>query len=128
MDQDWEDAIRDGDPGRVRRWLDSGAAIDAPDRHGQTALMVAARHGRREIVDLLIARGARLDVTAKFGLSALMLAVINRHAPVAEALLKAGADVTIRGTGAPGFHGRTAADLADESGQPEVARRIRTAT
>ena len=52
------------------------------------------------------------------GLSALMPAVIAGHAAIAEKLLRAGANRMLRGTGAPGFAGKTAYDLA-------VAREMR---
>ncbi len=125
MKREWEEAIRDRETERIVDLINAGIPIDARDRHGQTALMIAARHGWGEVTDLLVDHGANLDVTAKFGLSALMLAVINRHPAVVETLVNAGADVALRGTGAPGFHGKTAAELADGSDQPAVARLIR---
>lgn len=43
----------------VLRWLlDQGAAIDAPSPNRSTPLMMAARYGASESVDLLLARGA----------------------------------------------------------------------
>jgi hypothetical protein len=41
-----------------------------------------------------------------------MLAIVAGHAAVAQRLAQAGADLTIAGRGAPGFHGKTAYDLA----------------
>src|SRR5207248_8244131 len=61
---------------------------------------------------LLIVQGAALDHTAKYGLSALMLAAVRGHTDVVSRLIDAGADVSLRGTGAPGFAGKTALDLA----------------
>jgi len=116
MDADWEDAIKRGDIQRVRDLLDRGADVDARDSHGQTALMLAAHAGHREIVEVLIARRANLNATAKYGLSALMLALVAGHTQVAGLLVGAGADVSLRGTGAPGFAGKTAYDLAVERG------------
>lgn len=78
--------------------------------------MLAARHGRTSIADLLIAGGADLDVTAKYGLSALMLAVVNGHIDIALALIDAKANISLKGTGAPGFAGKTAKDLAGARG------------
>ena len=69
----------------------------------------------------LIAHGADLDVAAKFGLSALMLAIVAGHTEVAVLLVKGGADVSLRGTGAPGFAGKTAYDLALERGMVELS-------
>ncbi len=74
--------------------------------------MLAARHGNREMAEELIAHGADLNVTAKYKLSAIMLAVIGGHADIARILARAGADLSLRGSGAPGFAGKTAYDLA----------------
>ena len=51
----------------------------------------------------------------RFNLSALMLAVINGRDAIVGVLADAGADRTIRGTGAPGFAGKTALDIALEA-------------
>ena len=112
MDDAWKRAVQAGDAEAVRRLLQSGTDLDARDRYGQTGLMLAAHRGHGDVVDVLIAGGAALDVTAKYNLSALMLAVVAGHAAVARRLARAGADLTIAGRGAPGFHGKTAYDLA----------------
>ena len=52
---------------------------------------------------------------------AAMLAVIADHKEIAQALARAGADLTLRGTGAPGFAGRTVADLAAARGWSDLA-------
>jgi uncharacterized protein len=108
----WERAVRRGDVQAVRELLRAGIDVDARDRHGQTALMLAAHRGHGEIAALLVEAGADLNVAAKYNLTALMLAVVAGHAPVARVLILAGADLDVRGTGAPGFAGKTAYDLA----------------
>jgi hypothetical protein len=120
MDTRLRDSVLTGDTPAVVATLESGGPVDALDRYGQTALMLAALHGHADLVDALIARGASLDVTAKYGLSALMLAVVNGHTQIATALIRAGADTTLRGSGAPGFAGKTAAALAADRGMPEL--------
>jgi len=125
MNPFWEDAIRRGDAGAVAELLARGADPDARDRHGQTGLMLAAHSGHRGVVDALIAGGARLDVTAKFGLSALMLAVVAGHAEIARTLARAGADLSLRGSGAPGFAGKTAGELAADRGMHDLAGFLR---
>ena len=120
MDAAWEDAIKRDDVGMVRDLLGRGADADRRDRYGQTALMLAAHAGHGEVVETLIAHGAKLNITAKFGLSALMLAVVAGHGDIARLLAKAG-DLSLRGTGAPGFAAKTAHDLAMERGLPELA-------
>ena len=112
MDANWERAIRQGNVEVVKDHLRSGVDIDALDRYGQTALMLAAHQGHVEIVQLLVEHGADLNVTAKYNLSALMLAVVGGHENIARLLARAGADLSIKGSGAPGFAGKSAYDLA----------------
>lgn len=113
MTSDWKAAVGAGDTTRLAELLAAGADLDACDEHGQTALMIAARDGRTETVRWLVAHGADLNHRAKFNLSALMLAVINGRDAIVGILADAGADRTIRGTGAPGFAGKTALDIAE---------------
>jgi ankyrin repeat protein len=122
---DWELAARTGDVVTLRRMLRSGHDVDSIDGHGLTALMRAAHEGHSDAVTLLIAHGPALDHASKFGLNALMLAVIGGHPRIARALVKAGADTTARAKGAPGFHDKTAADLAEERGDKRLATFIR---
>ena len=112
MTPEWKTASDTGDPTRLRQLLDEGADVDARDAHGQTALMIAARNGHVAAVRLLVECGANLDCTAKFQLSALMLAVINGRDAIVGILADAGANRAIRATGAPGFEGRTALEIA----------------
>ena len=126
MDPIWESAVERGDAGEIRDLLERGADPDARDRYGQTALMRAARDGHDELARALIEAGAALDVTAKYGLSALMLAALNGREAIALALARAGADRSIRGTGAPGFAGRTAAELARQRGLETLAAALET--
>ena len=112
MTAEWKAAVKAGDADALTTLLDAGAVIDALDDHGQTALMNAARDGHTEVVRLLVERGADLNHTAKYNLSAVMLAVINGRDAIVGILADAGADLTIKGTGAPGFAGKTALDLA----------------
>jgi ankyrin repeat protein len=121
MKRDWEQAVRLGDVECLRRLLTAGADINARDRYGQTALMIAALGGVSSVVRLLVENGAALNHTAKYGLSALMLAVIGGHVDIVRALVEAGADLTIRGTGAPGFAAKTALDLATAQSRFDIA-------
>ena len=116
MPDEWHRAAIEGDVDVIERLVAEGLAVDGRDRYGQTALMLAAMHGRKPVVDLMLAHDGDLDVTAKYGLSALMLAIINRHDDIATTLIEAGADTTLRGTGAPGFAGKSARDLAKKGG------------
>ena len=112
MTPEWQEAVRRGAVAELDALLSRGADIDARDRHGQTAVMLAAIDGHARVVEWLAMHGADLDHTAKFGLSALMLAVVRGHAEVVRVLVAAGASVELKGTGAPGFTGQSAYDLA----------------
>ena len=105
----------------------SSGNVNKRDRYGQTRLMEAARTGDLDAVRQLIAGGAELNHTAKYGLSALMLAVLNGHADVVQALARAGAQQDLRGTGAPGFAGKTARDLANAQGDPALVAALQIA-
>ena len=121
MNAIWESAIKDDNIQIVIDLIRDGADVNALDRHGQTALMLAAHAGYCEIVEVLIAHRASLNVTSKFGLSALMLAIVAGHEKVAHLLVKAGANVSLLGTGAPGFADKTAYDLAVERRMTELS-------
>jgi ankyrin repeat protein len=121
---EWERAAREGNAALLAEQIAAGADLDARDQHGQSAVMLAALGGHLEAVRLLIRCGADLDVRAKFGLSAIMLAVINGHEHVARALANAGADLSLVGSGAPGFAGKTAAQLALERGLAVLAKEL----
>ena len=125
MDAFWADAIKRGDAQIVLDLLERGTDEDARDRYGQTALMLAAHAGHREVVETLIAHRANLNITAKFGLSALMLALVSGHEEVARLLARAGADLSLRGTGAPGFADKTAYDLAVERGMLALSEELK---
>jgi ankyrin repeat protein len=124
MRPEFEYAARFGDVGAIEDQLAAGADVNSLDRHGQTALMLAAHGGSLDVVEILMRRGAQLNATAKYGLSALMLAIIAGHEKVALTLVRAGADLTILGRGAPGFSGKNAYELALQQGMKELCREI----
>ena len=128
MNSAWEHAIKHGDVRMVLDLLGRGENVNALDRYGQTALMLAAHAGHREVVEALVAHGANLNTTAKFGLSALMLAIVAGHVEVARFLARAGADLSLRGAGAPGFAGKTAYDLAVGRGLLELSADLKPAS
>jgi len=124
MTHEWARAVLSGDAEAVRELLLEGIDPDARDEHGQTALMLAAHHGHAAIIDMLIIARAVLDTAAKYNLTALMLAIVAGHEDIARALVQAGADVLVEGSGAPGFAGKTAYDLAVARGMTRAAEDI----
>lgn len=122
MTRDWEQAARRGSIEALERLLQNGADVNARDGHGQTALMIAAAEGHDVAVAWLAEHGAVLDHTAKYGLSAMMLAVVRGHVDVVRTLVSREADASLRGTGAPGFAGKTALDLAVARNDADMIR------
>lgn len=87
----------------IERLLDAGAPIDAPNRDGQTPLLLllgvrteaGSRSPNRELAELiqrLLQHGADLDVQDRRGISVLHAAAMHGMRDIAERLLKAGAD------------------------------------
>jgi hypothetical protein len=128
MKRAWRDAVERGDAAALRALLEAGGDPDARDRYGQTGLLIAARLGHLDAVRALVDAGADLDHTAKFRLSALMLAIVNGHDGVARLLVEAGADLSITGSGAPGFDGKRAVDLARDRGSASIAELLGSKT
>lgn len=124
MRSEWERAAKHGEAAALAAQLAAGADVNALDRFGQSALMLAAHRGHLDAVQILIQAGADLDITAKFGLSATMLAVVSGHESVAIALAAAGANLGLVGSGAPGFAGKSAAQLALDRGSQGLARAL----
>ena len=54
-----------------------------------------------------------------------MLAVVRGHGDVVRVLTDAGANVSLRGTGAPGFAGKTALDFAVARNDLEMVALLR---
>jgi ankyrin repeat protein len=76
--------------------LDHGAAINARDRQGRTALHGVAERGQLSGAQLLVSRRAAIDPADASGMTPLHFAVKEGHAAVAALLLERGADVRAR--------------------------------
>ena len=107
--------------------LDHKANLEARDpTFGETPLLTAARHGNKEMVELLLNRGAIVSATvirrtpggqsSDEGNTALHYAAENGYKSVAEALLAHGADVNSLNS-----HQRTPLHFAAEKGFKAVA-------
>lgn len=84
---------RSGSQELVKLLLDKGAAINAIDNHGKTALMRAVDSGSKDIAELLLNNGAAVDVVDIHGNTELMHAVRSGSKDMVKLLLKAGVDV-----------------------------------
>ncbi|MEY3202137.1 MAG: hypothetical protein RIR70_1687 [Pseudomonadota bacterium] len=142
-------AIAANENGLADILIGAGAKLDGRNRHGDSALQIAALNGNRamakrlletgahteqpgwtalhyaafsghaDIVADLIAHTADVDAIAPNGASALMLAARNGHLNVVEALLRASADLNIRAQ-----DGATAITWAKQAGNTDIADKL----
>lgn len=82
---------------------------------GKTALMVAAKRGRLDLVRQLVAAGADIRQRTHTGGSALMFAALGNHLSVADWLYRNGADIDARGS-----NDWSALTIAVAKGYPET--------
>ena len=87
-----------GDAVGVKASLQKGADINAKDTMGNTALVLAARHGHRAVVKLLIEKGANMNILDARDMTALSWAVGRDDIEMVKLLIKYGADVNDRST------------------------------
>ncbi len=86
-------ATRAGDVDRVKSLLEAGVPVDATDKYGATALVMAAGGGRTEVVALLLERGADPNHRESFyGADPMGMAIFQDHPEIALLLVKSGAD------------------------------------
>ena len=89
-------AARAGDVDRVKKALDDGSNVNAPDSAGgRTALHWAAKEGHVAVVQLLLSKGAEVNVKDRAGKSPLCIAAENGKADVLKVLLDAKSDVNM---------------------------------
>lgn len=76
------------EPAVVKLMLDRGASVDAESPNRTTPLMMAARYGREESVDLLLTGGADVRRTNDRGLDAVEFARLGGRESLVERLAK----------------------------------------
>jgi ankyrin repeat protein len=99
LNQQFLDSVREGKIDKVKDLIEKGADINAKDNNGMTALMLASKNNRKEIVELvelLIKNGADVNAKDIYGRTALMIASVNGHKEIVELLIKNGADVNAK--------------------------------
>jgi ankyrin repeat protein len=90
-------AARLGCEAEARALLDRGAAIDAKDREGKTALAKAAEADKLPLIRLLLERGANVNARAVGGSTPLFYAAEQDRGAVIALLLERGADPNLPG-------------------------------
>lgn len=113
-------AARTGDLATTRSLLKSGAAVDAPDSNGLTALHWAAKTGQVATMKALIQEGrARVDAPDEDRQTPLHLACKYGQPEAAYLLLNSGASPN-----AKDVDGWTALHFAARKGSPEIIRAL----
>lgn len=69
--------------------------LDAQDNNSDTALMIATRQNREEVVAILLEHGANVDLQNNYEQTALMMATNNNNEKILHNLLLRGADIDI---------------------------------
>jgi len=145
-------AAREGSEKVVDVLLAAGAKVDQANSYGDTALKLAALHGRTsiarklrargaqvetpgwtpliyaatgghdEMVRYLLAEGANINATSPNGTTALMMAVREEKFSTAELLIARGANVNMRNE-----QGATALSYAEQSGDTALVARLKRA-
>ena len=108
-------------PDVIERLVELGADVNARDKFGMTALMMALDSTNPEVIDLLVKLGA--DVNARdtsLGRTILMLAAQGNNTELIERLVRLGADVNARDK----YQRRTALMWAARFGSLEVIERL----
>ena len=116
---DLREAAQQGDLAALERAIAQGAAIDAADDSGATALLSAARAGQTAAAKRLYSLGARVDRRARVLGTPLIQAAVNGHEQTVRLLLDAGADPNIVNE-----YGNDALTFAIFSPDPAVVRAL----
>ncbi len=133
------EAAANGNLTEIKTLLDNGADVNAADKNGVTALMLASADGYQDIVELLLARGADISVKNANGETALQLtfyseikAMLRNHSqPATPATLcyaarvgdlAAGANCLTRGVevNSKEYQGMTALIEASQEGNTDI--------
>ena len=86
------EAAAGGDLSRIKYLVEQGADVDAQHDSGNTALIIAAWHGHREVVKYLVSKGANIHIKNKGGDDAVSWAAEHGHLAIVRFLVEHGAD------------------------------------
>ncbi|PLW17364.1 hypothetical protein PCANC_04916 [Puccinia coronata f. sp. avenae] len=87
------DAARTGDLPLLTAAIEAGLPVELTNASGNNLLILAAYHGKAELVRFLLSRGAQPDRLNDRGQSALSGAVFKGWTEIVKALVEAGADL-----------------------------------
>ncbi|HQO40181.1 MAG TPA: ankyrin repeat domain-containing protein [Spirochaetota bacterium] len=87
------EAATDGDASRVRKLISQGADVNAKDKDGKTALMLAAEKGESVVIKMLIDAQADVNVKDNNGRTALMYSAAVDCLDCVRYLVEGGSEV-----------------------------------
>lgn len=93
---DWPTMAATAPADAIAGALASGADIDATDTQGRTAILIAAKAGRLDVVRQLIAAGADIDKQDQIRLNPLLWGCISGNLDLVVLMVEAGADLERR--------------------------------
>jgi ankyrin repeat protein len=114
--------VSSGNREHVELFAKAGMNINAKDKDGSTALMIAAEKGDLPIAQLLIEHGADVNANNADGYTALMYVAYKGNLAVAELLIKSRADIN-----AQDKDGWTALRYASVQGKKEMVALLKKA-
>ncbi len=116
LDKGFARAVAEGDIHKLRTLIGQGADVNATNKEGETALMVASLEGRLEVAKLLVEKGANVNAKDSVGANALHYAAMGGSLDVIKYLVKMGVD-----TRAKTEYGDTAAAICEIKGNKAAA-------
>ena len=87
------EAARQGDEEGILESLSDGVEVDASEKNGDTALVLASMKNRPNVVRLLIQNGANVNHANSIGRTSLMAASFANNPEIVKILIQNGADV-----------------------------------
>jgi ankyrin repeat protein len=87
-------AARTGDAAGLERGLAQGAAVNARNRLGETALVILLKNNKVDLAQEMLDAGADVNQAAVNGITPLMTSAFNGQTAMARELLDKGADVS----------------------------------
>lgn len=102
-------AAAEGNVEKMLALLDAGAPINAIDRQGNTAIMIATQNDHVDVVKVLIEQGADLNIRNDHQDNVLLYAGAEGLLEIVQLAIKAGADTTLTNR----FGGTTLIPAAD---------------
>ncbi|KAL4727025.1 hypothetical protein ACLX1H_005925 [Fusarium chlamydosporum] len=104
---------------RVLEYLPASAELDSRNDCGETALMIAARRGLKNMVQQLMDKGADIESRNESGETALAIVARRGHEDVVQQLIDKGADIESRNES-----GETALAIAVRWGRKDVVQQL----